>query len=44
MNKYKARIVDNILKDRLSYRGAILIEGAKWCGKTTTALHIAKGV
>ncbi|MDE7374993.1 MAG: AAA family ATPase, partial [Odoribacter sp.] len=34
---YLHRIADNILKDYLDAFGAILIEGPKWCGKTTTA-------
>ena len=41
MNEYKERIADRILATRLRSKGAILIEGAKWCGKTTTALHAA---
>ncbi len=44
MNVYKPRIVDNLLKKRLSFRGAVLIEGAKWCGKTTTAMQIARSI
>lgn len=44
MKKYKTRIVDKILKKRLLGKGAVLIEGAKWCGKTTTAEQIAGSV
>ena len=44
MKEYKKRIVDNILKDKLDAKGAILIEGPKWCGKTTTALQVAKSI
>lgn len=33
---YLPRIADKILQDKLSYRGAVLIEGPKWCGKTST--------
>ena len=33
MRKYKARIADKILEKRLLGKGAVLIEGAKWCGK-----------
>ena len=44
MKKYKARIADEILKKRLIGKGAVLIEGAKWCGKTTTAEQIAESV
>ena len=41
---YRKRIVDDILKEKLNYSGAILIQGAKWCGKTTTAEQVAKSV
>ncbi|MCR5190211.1 MAG: DUF4143 domain-containing protein [Bacteroidales bacterium] len=41
---YKQRIVDNLLARKLQGKGAVLIEGAKWCGKTTTAARIAKSV
>lgn len=34
---YKPRIADNLLARKLKGKGAVLIEGAKWCGKTTTA-------
>ncbi len=44
MKKYKPRIVDALLKRKLEGKGAVLIEGAKWCGKTTTAEQIAKSV
>lgn len=39
---YKARIADALLAQRLKSAGAILIKGPKWCGKTTTALQVAK--
>ncbi len=44
MKKYKMRIVDEILKKRLLGKGAILIEGPKWCGKTTTAEQVAESI
>lgn len=44
MKKYKQRIADNILKRKLEGMGAVLIEGPKWCGKTTTAEQQAKSV
>lgn len=44
MKKYLPRIADEILKERLSFKGAVLIEGPKWCGKTTTAKQISKSV
>lgn len=34
---YKQRIMDQVLEYRLSSKGAVLITGPKWCGKTTTA-------
>ena len=39
--KYKKRILDEILEFRLKTKGAILITGPKWCGKTTTAMQKA---
>ncbi len=36
-DQYYPRIMDEIIKNRLSRTGALLIEGPKWCGKTTTA-------
>ena len=44
MKKYKNRIADKILQKKLNAKGAVLIEGAKWCGKTTTASQIAKSI
>jgi len=41
-NNYLSRICDDALQDALSSAGAVLIEGAKWCGKTSTAEHVAK--
>ena len=41
---YIKRIVDDEIKNKLSYTGAILIKGPKWCGKTTSAKQIAKSV
>lgn len=40
--KYKRRVVDQLLAERLEEVGAVLIEGPKWCGKTTTALQQAR--
>ncbi len=40
--KYKKRMIDNLLTDSLDAFGAVLIEGPKWCGKTTTANQFAK--
>ena len=44
MKIYKNRILDVLVRDALDAKGAVLIEGAKWCGKTTTAEQIAKSV
>lgn len=41
---YRARIADKLLAEKLDAMGAVLIEGAKWCGKTTTAEQSAKSV
>ena len=41
---YRQRVVGKLLIRKLAGKGAILIEGAKWCGKTTTAEQIAKSV
>lgn len=44
MKFYKKRIADDILKRKLKGKGAVLIEGPKWCGKTTTAEQMAASV
>ena len=41
---YKPRLIDATLKRKLSGVGAVLIEGLKWCGKTTSAEQQAKSV
>lgn len=40
--KYLHRVADKILQERLETFGAVLIEGPKWTGKTTTAEQHAK--
>ena len=42
MSRYKHRIADKLLSRKLLGKGAVLIEGPKWCGKTTTAKQLAK--
>lgn len=42
MLEYKKRVADLILKEKIEGKGAVLIEGPKWCGKTTTAEQFAK--
>ena len=44
MFEYKKRISDALLKEKLAGKGAVLIEGPKWCGKTTCAEQIAKSI
>lgn len=44
MDGYKTRVADSILAEKLAGKGAVLIEGAKWCGKTTTAEQVAKSI
>lgn len=44
MKAYKQRIADRLLVRKLAGKGAVLLEGAKWCGKTTTAEQIARSV
>lgn len=41
---YKLRIADQLLLEQLEAAGAVLIQGPKWCGKTTTAAQAAKSV
>lgn len=42
MKNYRRRIVDDLLLRKLQSKGAVLIEGPKWCGKTTTGEEFAK--
>lgn len=44
MIKYKHRIADRILERKVLGKGAVLIEGPKWCGKTTTAKQLSKSI
>ena len=44
MNEYKKRIAELNLADQLDAMGAVLIEGPKYCGKTTMALQQAKSI
>jgi len=41
---YLPRLIENSIKEKLSYIGAIHIEGPKWCGKSTTASLFAKTI
>lgn len=44
MKEYKKRIADELLKRKLKGKGAVLIQGPKWCGKTTTAEQISGSI
>lgn len=44
MEGYKHRIADALLDRKLKGNGAVVVEGPKWCGKTTTAEQLAKSV
>ena len=44
MTDYKNRICDGLLGRKLAGVGAVLLEGPKWCGKTTTCERWAKSV
>ena len=44
MKQYRNRIYDTVLWHRLEAKGAVLVEGPKWCGKTTTCLQLAQSV
>lgn len=41
---YRPRIADTLLDRKLKGMGAVLIEGPKWCGKTTTAEQHARSI
>ncbi len=41
---YLSRMADTTLAERMEVFGAVLIEGPKWCGKTTTAEQVARSV
>ena len=44
MASYKSRVIDVAIENRLRNKGAILVEGAKWCGKTTTCEQHASSI
>lgn len=43
-SKYRPRLIDSYLAATLEAMGAVLIEGAKWCGKTYTGEHHAGSI
>lgn len=44
MEEYKPRVTDQVLKFKLESKGAVVVDGPKWCGKTTSAKQFAKSV
>ena len=44
MNGYKNRVADRLLAEKLEAFGAVLIEGPKYCGKTTLASQQAGSI
>lgn len=44
MKEYKKRIADELIKKKLKGKGAVLVEGPKWCGKTTTSEELSESV
>ncbi len=42
MIDYRKRVVDDLLALKLESSAAVLVEGVKWCGKTTTCYQVAK--
>ena len=37
-------MVDTLLERKMLGKEAVLVEGAKWCGKTTTSSRLAKSI
>ena len=44
MKGYIPRLVDQQLEKKLKGKGAVLIQGPKWCGKSTTCKRFAKEI
>ncbi len=44
MKEYKQRIADELIRKKLKGKGAVLVEGPKWCGKTTTSEEVSQSV
>ena len=43
-NEYRPRIADKLLQMEILSAGAVLVEGAKWCGKTRTAEQVTHSI
>lgn len=44
VKEYKKRVADQMLADKLEATGAVLVEGPKYCGKTTLSKQQAKSI
>ena len=44
MKKYLPRVCDDLLAFHLRSKGAVLVEGPKWCGKTTSCVQQAHSI
>lgn len=44
MNSYRPRVTDSVLDFKLHSKGAVVIDGPKWCGKTTSAKRFARSM
>lgn len=44
MDKYLPRIIDKKIDEKMQSTGCIILEGCKWCGKSTSATRHAKHV
>jgi len=44
MERYFPRLLETKIKEKMAVRGCIVIEGPKWCGKSTTSRRFAKTV
>jgi len=44
VKKYRNRIADILLLRKMQGKGAVLVQGPKWCGKTTTAKQVAASI
>jgi hypothetical protein len=44
LNNYRKRLIETDIEDKMRYSGAVVIEGPKWCGKSTTAELFSKTI
>ena len=42
--EYISRVADNIIRKKLKGKGAVLVQGPKWCGKTTSCEQLAESI